>query len=61
MNELMSWDELEAVIEPFYPKPGDGRRPYLRIHCMQHWGNMSDLAMENALYEITPFLITLPL
>ena len=24
-----------------------------RIHCMQHWYNMSDPAMEDALYEIT--------
>ncbi|MFT6654439.1 MAG: IS5 family transposase [Marinomonas primoryensis] len=41
MNELMPWDQLEAVIEPFYPKAGNGRRPYplstmFRIHCMQH-------------------------
>jgi len=28
MNELMLWDPLEAVIEPFYPKAGNGRRPY---------------------------------
>ncbi|MFQ0151418.1 transposase, partial [Klebsiella pneumoniae] len=39
------------------PKAGNGRRPYpletmLRIHCMQHWYNMSDGAMEDALYEI---------
>jgi IS5 family transposase len=56
MNELIPWDQLEAVIEPFYPKPGNGRRPYqlstmFRIHCMQHWYNMSDPAMEGALYE----------
>ena len=58
MNELMPWEQLEAVIEPFYPKEGKGRRPYplptmFRIHCMQHWYNMSDPAMEDALYEIT--------
>ena len=58
MNELMPWGQLEAVIESFYPKPGNGRRPYplstmFRIHCMQHWYNMSDSAMEDALYEIT--------
>ncbi len=40
-----------------YPKAGNGRRPYpletmLRIHCMQHWYNLSDGAMEDALYEI---------
>ncbi len=39
------------------PKAGNGRRPYpletmLRIHCMQHWYNLSDGAMEDALYEI---------
>lgn len=27
-NELMSWDQLEAVIEPFYSKPVNGRKPY---------------------------------
>ncbi len=58
MDELMPWDQLEAVIEPFYPKAGKGRRPYplstmFRIHCMLHWYNMSDPAMEEALYEIT--------
>jgi IS5 family transposase len=39
MNRLMPWDQLEAVIEPAYPKAGKSRRPYplstmLRIHCM---------------------------
>lgn len=39
MKELIPWDQLEAVIEPFYPKLGNGRRPYqlstmFRIHCM---------------------------
>ncbi|STI87418.1 putative transposase B, IS5 [Escherichia coli] len=39
------------------PQAGNGRRPYpletmLRIHCMQHWYNLSDGAMEDALYEI---------
>ena len=36
---------------------GNGRRPYpletmLRLHCMQHWYNLSDGAMEDAPYEI---------
>jgi IS5 family transposase len=58
MNDLMPWDQLEAVIELFYPKTSNGRRPYplltmFRIHCMQHWYSMSDPAMEDALYEIT--------
>jgi IS5 family transposase len=58
MNELIPWDQLEAVIEPFYPKLGHCRRPYplsimFRIHCMQYWYNMSDPAMEDTLYEVT--------
>jgi len=57
MDKLIPWARLEAVIEPHYPKVGNGRRPYplstmLRIHCMQQWYNLSDPAMEDALYEI---------
>lgn len=28
INGLLPWAELEAVVEPHYPKPGRGRRPY---------------------------------
>tara|TARA_R110000764_G_scaffold53725_2_gene117020 strand:+ start:6139 stop:6474 length:336 start_codon:yes stop_codon:yes gene_type:complete len=57
-NKLMPWHQLEAVIEPFYPKADNCIRPYplstiFRIHCMQHWYNISDPAMEDAQYEIT--------
>ncbi|RXZ42065.1 IS5 family transposase [Crenobacter cavernae] len=57
MDQDMPWAELEAVIEPVYPKPGNGRRPYplssmLRIHCLQQWYGLSDPAMEESLYEI---------
>ena len=57
MDDLLPWDKLLGVIEPVYPKAGNGRRPYpletmLRIHCMQQWYNLSDEAMEDALYEI---------
>jgi IS5 family transposase len=46
MDKLIPWARLEAVIEPHYPKAGNGRRPYplsimLRIHCMQQWYNLS--------------------
>lgn len=38
MDALLPWAKLLAVIEPVYPKAGNGRRPYpletmLRIHC----------------------------
>ena len=57
MDALLPWPRMLAVIEPVYPKSGNGRRPYpletmLRIHCIQQWYNLSDGAMEDALYEI---------
>ena len=57
MDALLPWSRMLAVIEPVYPKSGNGRRPYpletmLRIHCIQQWYNLSDGAMEDALYEI---------
>jgi len=57
MNEIIPWRELSEVIEPFYPKPeGAGRPPVgiermLRIHFLQHWFNLSDPAVEEALYD----------
>jgi len=57
MDRIVPWQELCAAIEPFYPKPkGAGRRPIglermLRIHFLQHWFNLSDPAMEEALYD----------
>ncbi len=40
LDGLVPWSALEARVEPVYPKPGRGRRPYplavmLRIHCVQ--------------------------
>lgn len=59
MEQVVPWDRLLAVIEPHYPKKGNGRPPYplmtmLRIHLMQNWFGYSDPAMEEALYEIAP-------
>ncbi len=57
MEEVIPWSDLCAVIEPFYPQPkGAGRRPIgidrmLRIHFLQHWFNLSDPAVEEALYD----------
>lgn len=57
MELLIPWKRLESKIQPFYPKNGRGRQPYplstmLRIHCMQLFYNLSDPAMEDALYEV---------
>lgn len=57
MDVLIPWKQLERKVKKFYPKAGNGRRPYplsvmLRVHCMQLFYNLSDPAMEDALYEI---------
>ena len=57
MEKIVPWQRFEALIEPHYPKPGNGRRPYplptmLRIHLMQHWFGYADPAMEEALHDI---------
>ena len=57
MDKIIPWRELCEIIEPFYPKPqGAGRPPIglewmLRIHFLQHWFNLSDPALEEALYD----------
>ena len=56
MERVVPWPALCALIEPFYPKPGNGRPPVgvermLRIYFLQHWFNLSDPAVEEALYN----------
>lgn len=57
MNRVVPWAELVAAIEPVYPKAeGPGRPPVgvermLRLHCLQQWFNLSDPAVEEALYD----------
>jgi IS5 family transposase len=56
METVVPWSELEAQIEPHYPKAGKGRHPVglgimLRIYFLQHWFNLSDPGAEDALYD----------
>src|SRR5205823_6901312 len=56
MGRVVPWPALCALIEPFYPKPGNGRPPVgvermLRIYFLQQWFNLSDPAAEEALYD----------
>jgi transposase, IS5 family len=56
MQAIVPWAALCEVIEPHYPKAGNGRPPIglkrmLRIHFIQHWFNLADLACEEALYD----------
>jgi IS5 family transposase len=56
MEQVVPWRELCALVEPHYPKVGNGRRPVgveriLRIYFLQQWFNLSDPAVEEALYD----------
>ncbi|HXF46359.1 MAG TPA: IS5 family transposase [Burkholderiaceae bacterium] len=57
MDGLIPWSELEARIAPHDAKGSQGRPPYplsvmLRVHCLQLFYNLSDPALEDALYEV---------
>jgi len=57
MERVVPWGKLAAVIEPYYPKAANGRRPMalermLRIYFLQQWYALSDPGMEEALYDI---------
>ena len=58
MNVVVPWAELVALLEPYYPKassaggrPAVGLERMLRIHCLQLWFDLSDPAVEEALYD----------
>lgn len=58
MEEIVPWRALCEVIEPHYPKPGNGRPPVglermLRMYFVQHWFNLADEACEDALLDST--------
>ena len=56
MEQVVPWQKLGALIEPFYPQAGNGRPPVgvermLRMYFLQQWFNLSDPAVEDAVYE----------
>lgn len=56
MEQVVPWPALEALVEPHYPKAGNGRQPVglrimLRTYFVQQWFNLSDPGVEEALYE----------
>jgi IS5 family transposase len=58
MEQIVPWAELCSVIEPHYPKAGNGRPPVglermLRMYFVQHWFNLADAACEDALLDST--------
>jgi transposase, IS5 family len=56
MDAVIPWATLLALIEPHYPKAGNGRQPLgletmLRTYFVQQWFNLSDPQAEDALYD----------
>jgi len=56
MDAVIPWARLVALIEPHYPKAGQGRQPLglekmLRIYFLQQWFNLSDPQAEDAIYD----------
>src|SRR5476649_2678318 len=56
MEQVVPWRKLCTQIEPHYPKAGNGRPPVgvermLRMYFLQQWFNLSDPAVEEALYD----------
>ena len=56
MDVVVPWAELMALLEPHYPKAGNGRplvglERTLRIHFLQQWFHLSDPGVEDALYD----------
>jgi IS5 family transposase len=56
MEAIIPWNRLLALIEPFYPKAGNGRQPLglekmLRIYLLQLWFDLSDPQAEDTIYD----------
>jgi transposase, IS5 family len=56
MEAIIPWSRLLALIEPFYPKAGNGRQPLgiekmLRIYLLQLWFDLSDPQAEDTIYD----------
>lgn len=57
MDRIVPWQRLVDVVAPYYPTGERGRPPVglermLRLYCLGHWYNLSDPALEEALYDI---------
>ena len=56
MDAIIPWNRLLVLIEPFYPKAGNGRQPLglekmLRIYLLQLWFDLSDPQAEDTIYD----------
>lgn len=57
MNQVVPWAELVALIAPHALRAATGRPPFeleamLRLHFLQQWFGLSDLGLEEALFDV---------
>ena len=57
MERVVPWAQLLALIEQHAPRKERGHPPFgieamLRIHFLQNWFGLSDVAMEEALFDV---------
>jgi transposase, IS5 family len=60
MNQVIPWNELLSVIQPYYYSGKAGRKPMklelmLRIYFLQQWFNLGDPTVEEAIYDRLSF------
>ena len=57
MEKLVPWKAWLKIIEPYYPKAGNGLRPIglekmLRMYLVQNWFSPSDEMTEDSIYDV---------
>ena len=60
LDAIIRWDELDAIIRPFYPSNDRGRpvKPLdvmIRMYLLQNWFGFSAAGMEGAVYDSYAF------
>ena len=63
MNQVVPWSDLLALVEPVYPKAGNGRQPVglaimLRTYFLQQWFGLSDPGMRRKRPAAAPLFLT---
>lgn len=56
MDKIIPWQSWVELIKPYYPsgkrgRPTRGIELMLRMYMMQNWFNLSDVAIEDAIYD----------
>ena len=56
MNGIIPWEKWIAIIKPYYPdgkrgRPVRGIETMLRMYLLQIWFNLSDVGVEDAIYD----------